>query len=277
MGLTDRKASKITHRFLTTFLSLIFAGVSHSVSRENPNSNAVRGSASSSLRNRLSPISFYLFITILINILFMQCNFWFKLFEWRRYLLWIANAMANRMHEQHDEQQQLPHAEPEEMDELQLPKAQEQMSTIITFQLMAGHLLRPIIYFSKYFIIQLTLLLLIHFDCFKCTLFSLITLSSSSSKSPPPQQPSASSHTPLSTLQNVDAIKSAEWHLAENVSTSAFIENTNTKNNNITNDNKCKGIIIDNKFKLDNNNISFCSANQQAARQQQPQPNELLL
>lgn len=60
-------------------------GVSHSVSRENPNSNAVRGSASSAIRNSLSSFSIYLFATILINILFIQCSFWFRLFEWRRY------------------------------------------------------------------------------------------------------------------------------------------------------------------------------------------------
>lgn len=62
-------------------------GVSHSVSRENPNSNAVRGSSSSSARNQLSSFSFYLLLTILINIIFIQCNFWFKLFEWRRYAI----------------------------------------------------------------------------------------------------------------------------------------------------------------------------------------------
>lgn len=65
-----------------------FLGVSHSVSRENPNSNAVRGSSTSSTaRNKLSSISVYLLIAILINIVFIQCNFWFKLFEWRRYVI----------------------------------------------------------------------------------------------------------------------------------------------------------------------------------------------
>ncbi|XP_031626355.1 uncharacterized protein LOC116342762 isoform X1 [Contarinia nasturtii] len=64
----------------------VLNGVSHSVSRENPNSNAVRGSSSSSARNKLSSLSFYLLITIFINIIFIQCSFWFKLFEWRRYV-----------------------------------------------------------------------------------------------------------------------------------------------------------------------------------------------
>lgn len=66
-------------------LKLKRLGVSHSDSRENPNSNAVRGSASSAVQNSLSSFSIYLFVTILINILFIQCNFWFRLFEWRRY------------------------------------------------------------------------------------------------------------------------------------------------------------------------------------------------
>lgn len=46
----------------------------------------MRGSSSSSARNKLSSISFYLLITIFINIIFIQCNCWFKLFEWRRYV-----------------------------------------------------------------------------------------------------------------------------------------------------------------------------------------------
>lgn len=69
-------------------------GVSHSVSRENPNSNAVRGSSSSSIHSKLSSASSYLFLVLLLNILFMQCDFWFKLFELRRYLAKLAGAMA---------------------------------------------------------------------------------------------------------------------------------------------------------------------------------------
>lgn len=81
-------------------------GVSHSVSRENPNSNAVRGSSSSSARNQLSSFSFYLLLTILINIIFIQCNFWCKLFEWRRYAIdaiGILFAQLNAMQPSVDE------------------------------------------------------------------------------------------------------------------------------------------------------------------------------
>lgn len=93
-------------------------GVSHSVSRENPNSNAVRGSSSSSARNKLSSISFYLLITILINIIFIQCNFWFKLFEWRRYvsetidliIIRLQASMQQQQQEQQHEQQHFPSA-----------------------------------------------------------------------------------------------------------------------------------------------------------------------
>lgn len=81
-------------------------GVSHSVSRENPNSNAVRGSSSSSARNKLSSISFYLLLTILINIIFIQCNFWFKLFEWRRYVIETIDLIMSQMEASMQQQEQ---------------------------------------------------------------------------------------------------------------------------------------------------------------------------
>lgn len=109
-------------------------GVSHSVSRENPNSNAVRGSSSSSARNKLSSISFYLLIAILINIIFIQCNFWFKLFEWRRYVTasfdWIAAQMQSIEQEQ-PEQQELQHEQQQHQPQQQLDQHSESLPTII--------------------------------------------------------------------------------------------------------------------------------------------------
>lgn len=69
----------------------------------------MRGSSSSTIHNKLSSTSSYLFFILLINILFMQCDFWFKLFELRRYLMKFADTMAKQF-KIIDEQQRQPPA-----------------------------------------------------------------------------------------------------------------------------------------------------------------------
>lgn len=121
--------------------------------------------------------------------------------------------------------------------------------TFIHFGGGIEHLMRHFISIFHYLIVQFTLLL-IHFDCFKCILFSLL-----------PKVNNASTTTIQSTLSaNVFHIAG---HLMQNAQ--QFFENL------LNNDNKCK-VIIDNKIKLDNNNnniknILFCSANQQQNQQ----------
>lgn len=67
----------------------------------------MRGSStSSSARNKLSSISVYLLIAILINIVFIQCNFWFKLFEWRRYVIALIDWIVMQQPEQSEQQEQ---------------------------------------------------------------------------------------------------------------------------------------------------------------------------
>lgn len=71
----------------------------------------MRGSSSSTIHNKLSSTSSYLFFILLINILFMQCDFWFKLFELRRYLMKFADTMAKQC-QIIDEQRQPPAQQP---------------------------------------------------------------------------------------------------------------------------------------------------------------------
>lgn len=69
----------------------------------------MRGSStSSSARSKLSSISVYLLIAILINIVFIQCNFWFKLFEWRRYVSTLIEWIGMHWEPEQEQQPQLP-------------------------------------------------------------------------------------------------------------------------------------------------------------------------
>lgn len=69
----------------------------------------MRGSStSSSARSKLSSISVYLLIAILINIVFIQCNFWFKLFEWRRYVSTLIEWMQLEPEQEQQQQPQSP-------------------------------------------------------------------------------------------------------------------------------------------------------------------------
>lgn len=120
----------------------VLNGVSHSVSRENPNSNAVRGSSTSSTaRNKLSSISVYLLIAILINIVFIQCNFWFKLFEWRRYAIATIDWIVMRIQSMQAEQQ-------EQQPQQQRPQPLDQQHVMESLLLpMPNHLTMPFFWF----------------------------------------------------------------------------------------------------------------------------------
>ena len=100
----------------------------------------MRGSSPpSSARNKLSSISVYLLIAILINIVFIQCNFWFKLFEWRRYVIalidWIVMRMQSMMQLEQPEQEQQ-----QQPQQLQPPQSLDQQHSMASLPTSIIHL-----------------------------------------------------------------------------------------------------------------------------------------